>query len=164
MNRLTTKSRALITMKGFTLIEVLIAVLVLAFALGASLQAIGNYTTFQVALEQRYRTHLIAWNAFMECYVQVRTEEADVCETSGFVRQNDGYWDWQAEEQEGELVLDLAHEEEIRLPLTIRTVQVLSADDEQHVVSELTSILINRHAPDSGFESNADSDSGFEDQ
>ena len=132
---------------GFTLIEVLIAILVLAFSLGASLQAIGNYINFQFILENRYRTHLIAWNAFMECYVSVRAEDKQDCDSSGFIKQNDVYWDWEAEDQEGELVFRLAFEREIRIPLTIRKVQVLSTDDQQSVVSELSSILINRHQP-----------------
>lgn len=130
----------------------MIAVLVLAVAMGASLQAISNYTDFQASLEQRYRTHLIAWNAFMECYVAVRTEEQDECDTSGFVKQKDVYWDWEAEEQEGKLLFNLVNDKEIEMPLRIRKVQVFSADSDERVVSRLASILISEYEGVAGSE------------
>ena len=128
--------------RGFTLIEVLVAVLVLAFALGASLQAVGNATNFQFALDQKYRAHLVAWNAFIDCYVEVRSEEAGRCEYSGFSRQNDVFWDWESDQQEGTLVFKLSRGQEIRMPLTVHTVRVFSPEDSNlTAVGQMTAIL-----------------------
>ena len=46
---------------GFTLIEVLIAVVVLSIALGASLEALSGFTNTQARLQERYCAHLVAW-------------------------------------------------------------------------------------------------------
>lgn len=48
--------------RGFTLIEVMISVLVLSIALGASISVLGQYSDTQRRVEGRYIGHLVAWN------------------------------------------------------------------------------------------------------
>ncbi len=129
--------------QGFTLIEVLIAVLVLSVSLGASLRAIGNYTNFQLHISQRYHAQLIAWDAFMECYLQLRSEEEEVeCQTSGRMEQGSGYWEWEAVDQIGELVFYLRDDRKLSYPLTLRTVRVYAPDSRgDEPVANMTAIL-----------------------
>lgn len=130
--------------RGFTLIEVLIAVLVLSVALGASLQAIGNYISFQLRISQRYHAQLVAWDAFMECYLQLRlAQNKEVeCQTGGKTEQGSGYWEWEAVDQTGELVFHLRDERELSYPLTLRTIRVYAPDSRgDEVVADMTAIL-----------------------
>lgn len=90
---------------GFTLIEVLIAVLVLAIALGASLNALGNYVRFQTRLSGSYTAHGVAWNALMRCYVASVQKGGDdqgevSCELSGIGEQGGVDWPWAIETDE----------------------------------------------------------------
>lgn len=54
--------------RGFTLIEVMISVLVLSIALGASVSVLGQYADGQGHLERRYIAHLIAWNELIRSF------------------------------------------------------------------------------------------------
>ena len=47
--------------KGFTLLEMLIAVLVLSIALGGALEALSGFSATQAKLQERYCAHLVAW-------------------------------------------------------------------------------------------------------
>ena len=90
---------------GFTLIEVLIAVLVLAIALGASLNALGNYTRFQGRMGESYTAHGIAWNALMRCHVASVQKGRDgegetTCEMSNVEEQSGIDWSWAIETEE----------------------------------------------------------------
>ena len=91
--------------RGFTLIEVLIAVLVLAIALGASISALGNYVRFQSQMGERYAAHGIAWNALMRCYIASvqqggEDEGEERCELSGEEEQGGVFWSWSMESEE----------------------------------------------------------------
>ncbi len=90
---------------GFTLIEVLIAVLVLAIALGASLNALGNYVRFQAGMGERYTAHGIAWNALMRCHIASVQKGGDgdgevSCELSDVEEQDGADWSWAIETDE----------------------------------------------------------------
>ena len=91
--------------RGFTLIEVMIAVLVLAIALGASISALGNYVRFQTQMGERYTAHSIAWNALMRCYIasvqQGGEDDGEVgCELSDSEEQGGAFWSWSIESDE----------------------------------------------------------------
>ena len=92
-------SRAVLRRRGFTLIEVLIAVLVLAIALGASLNALSNYVGFQSRLGERYTAHSVAWNALMRCHIasvqKGGEDEGEVgCELSNTEEYGGTDWEW----------------------------------------------------------------------
>ena len=130
--------------RGFTLIEVLIAVLVLSAALGASIQAIGNYTYFQGNLAQKYYAQIVVWNAFMDCYLLIRLNEKGECQTSGRYEQGNGYWEWEARDQEGELFIRLPanDDDEVTYPMTIRTIKVYAPEsDQEGPLAQMTAIL-----------------------
>ncbi|MBC6414567.1 MAG: type II secretion system minor pseudopilin GspI [Chromatiales bacterium] len=77
--------------QGFTLIEVLISVVVLAIALGASLDGLANYSSAQAYLQERYMAHLVAWNTLISLHNN--RNSGNQCENSG---SSEGY-----EEQAG---------------------------------------------------------------
>ena len=81
---------------GFTLIEVLIAVVVLAIALGASLDALSNYSAAQSNLRERYMAHLVAWNTLINIHNNQNIE--DQCEnvgsSEGYEEQAGAQWNW----------------------------------------------------------------------
>ena len=81
---------------GFTLIEVLIAVVVLAIALGASLDALSNYSAAQSHLRERYMAHLVAWNTLINIHNNQNIE--DQCEnvgsSEGYEEQAGARWNW----------------------------------------------------------------------
>ena len=81
---------------GFTLIEVLIAVVVLSIALGASLDALSNYSAAQSHLRERYMAHLVAWNTLINIHNNQNID--DQCEnigsSEGYEEQAGGRWNW----------------------------------------------------------------------
>ena len=81
---------------GFTLIEVLISVVVLAIALGASLDALSNYSAAQSHLRERYMAHLVAWNTLIN--IHNNQNVADQCEnvgsSEGYEEQAGARWNW----------------------------------------------------------------------
>ncbi len=54
--------------RGFTLIEVMISILVVSIALGASVSVLGQYADVQGRIERRYIGHLVAWNELVQSF------------------------------------------------------------------------------------------------
>ena len=81
---------------GFTLIEVLISVVVLAIALGASLDGLSNYSAAQAHLQERYMAHLVAWNTLISIHNnQYTTDQCDnVGSSEGYEEQAGVRWNW----------------------------------------------------------------------
>lgn len=81
---------------GFTLIEVLISVVVLAIALGASLDGLSNYSAAQSHLRERYMAHLVAWNTLINIHNNQSID--DQCEnvgsSEGYEEQAGVRWNW----------------------------------------------------------------------
>jgi len=82
--------------RGFTLIEVLIAVVVLSIALGAALDGLSNYSATQAQLRERYMGHLVAWNVLMNIHNNQNIEgQCDNAGSSeGYEEQAGGRWIW----------------------------------------------------------------------
>jgi len=82
--------------RGFTLIEVLIAVVVLSIALGAALDGLAGYSSAQAQLRERYMGHLVAWNVLMSIHNNQNIEgECDNAGSSeGYEEQAGGRWSW----------------------------------------------------------------------
>ena len=81
---------------GFTLIEVLISVVVLSIALGASLDGLANYTAAQSYLRERYMAHLVAWNTLVN--IHNNQNNGDQCDNAGssegYEEQAGARWNW----------------------------------------------------------------------
>lgn len=88
--------KALYQRRGFTLIEVLISVVVLAIALGASLDGLSNYSAAQAHLSERYIAHLVAWNALIN--IHNNQSIGDDCNSAGssegYEEQAGARWNW----------------------------------------------------------------------
>ena len=123
---------------GFTLIEVLIAVVVLAIALGASLDALSNYSAAQSNLRERYMAHLVAWNTLINIHNNQNIE--DQCEnvgsSEGYEEQAGAQWNWLQSVETISIVGDsdssTIGEEELEMPpLFSVEVYVPNADPSQ---------------------------------
>ena len=107
---------------GFTLIEVLISVVVLAIALGASLDGLSNYSAAQSHLRERYMAHLVAWNALVN--IHNNQNISDQCEnvgsSEGYEEQAGARWNWLQSVETISIVDDsdsaIIDEEEFELP------------------------------------------------
>ena len=80
--------------RGFTLLEVLVALAVLALALAAAIRASGAYAGNQAYLQERTLAHWVARNALTE--LQLETQWPDTGERSDSARMADLDWEWRA--------------------------------------------------------------------
>lgn len=80
--------------RGFTLLEVLVALAVIALALAASIRAGGAYVGNQVYLQERTLGHWVARNALVE--LQLEAQWPGVGQRSGSARFADLDWEWRA--------------------------------------------------------------------
>ena len=123
---------------GFTLIEVLIAVVVLAIALGASLDALSNYSAAQANLRERYMAHLVAWNTLINIHNNQNIDEQceNVGSSEGYEEQAGAQWNWLQSVETISIVSDsdssTIGEEELEMPpLFSVEVYVPNADPSQ---------------------------------
>lgn len=79
---------------GFTLIEVLVALAVLALALAAAIRAGGAYVGNQAYLQERTLAHWVARNALTE--LELGEEWPGIGERSDSARLADLDWEWEA--------------------------------------------------------------------
>ncbi|MFN2308952.1 MAG: type II secretion system minor pseudopilin GspI [Gammaproteobacteria bacterium] len=79
---------------GFTLLEVLVALAVLALALASAIRASGAYVGNQVYLQERTLAHWVARNALTE--IELETEWPGIGQRSDSARLADLDWEWRA--------------------------------------------------------------------
>jgi len=89
--------------RGFTLIEVLVALLVVAIAYTGVAQAIAQFVDQRLLLVERHTSHRVAWNRLIEQYAianGLNVGEREFAEREGVVTARGGRWHWQISEQE----------------------------------------------------------------
>ena len=88
--------------RGFTLIEVLVALLVVAIAYTGVATAISGFVDQRLILVERTVSHRIAWNRLMEQYLVSRgivVDQRRFAEGSGVERARGQTWRWQISEE-----------------------------------------------------------------
>ena len=119
--------------RGFTLLEILIALAVLAIAMGALIRAASDYTGSHVHLQTRTMATWVARNVLVE--FQVAGEWPSVGEQNGTMEMGDAEWRWVAR-------ISQTEEAELRR----LDVEVLPADSDSDVpVTTLSGFV--RQAP-----------------
>jgi type II secretion system protein I len=57
--------------RGFTLMEVAVALLILSLVLASSLQVVGQYADERVLMRERFFANRVAWNRLLEKYEEL---------------------------------------------------------------------------------------------
>ena len=118
-------------LQGFTLLEVLIALAVLALAMGAAIKATSDYTSNQSYLRDRTLAMWVARNVLVE--YQVKGEWLSVGERKGTREMGNQEWRWLAR---------ISQTEEAELRRLDVEVYPLDSDDDENPVSVLSGFLL----------------------
>jgi general secretion pathway protein I len=118
--------------RGFTLLEVLVALAVLALALAAIIQAGGGYAANQVYLRDRVMAHWVARNLLME--YQIKEEWPRVGDRTGDEEMAGRRWEWRID------VSETDDEDLRRLDIEIRPE---GSDDDEKPLLVLSGFLKN---------------------
>lgn len=116
---------------GFTLLEVLIALAVLALSMSAAIKAVADYTNNQSYLRDRTLAMWVARNVLIEH--QVRKEWPEVGELKGSSEMGNREWRWLA-------VVSQTEEQELRR-MDVEVYPIEGEDDESPV-SILSGFLV----------------------
>jgi len=117
-------------LQGFTLLEVLIALAVLALAMGAAIKATSDYTSNQSYLRDRTMAMWVARNVLVE--FQIRDEWLSVGERKGTREMGSQEWRW---------LTRISQTEEPELRRLDVEVYPLDSDDDENPVSVLSGFL-----------------------
>jgi general secretion pathway protein I len=109
--------------RGFTLLEVIVALTVLAITLGSIIKATGDYTANQAYLRDRTLANWVARNVLAE--FQLDSAWPEVGERKGTVEMGRMEWDWLAR---------ISQTEEADLRRLDVEVRPLDADDTDPLV------------------------------
>ena len=118
------------SVRGFTLLEVLIALAVLALSLGAVIKATSDYTSNQSYLRDRTMAMWVARNVLVQ--FQVNNEWLPVGERKGTEEMGHQEWRW---------LTRISQTEESELRRLDVEVYPVDSDDDEHPVSVLSGFL-----------------------
>lgn len=116
--------------QGFTLLEVLVALAVLALAMGAVIKATSDYTANQSYLRDRTLAMWVARNVLVQ--YQVTGQWLSVGERKGTQEMGDQEWRWLAR---------ISQTEESELRRLDVEVYPVDSDDDENPVSVLSGFL-----------------------
>lgn len=88
------------TTPGFTLLECLIALLVVGLVMGGSLFQVSRYADERAELTSRLDAHTLAWNKLMDQYQLIQgwvQPNAGLAEASGTAMEGGRDWYWEIE-------------------------------------------------------------------
>ena len=89
---------------GFTLLEVVIALLILSIVLTSSLQLIHRYADQRITMQDRIAANQVAWNRLMERYQiaenWIPANGLGVQLTRGVDEESDRNWQWELKIEE----------------------------------------------------------------
>lgn len=86
--------------RGFTLLECLIALLVVGLVMGGSLFQVSRYADERAELSSRLDAHTLAWNKLMDQYQLIQgwvQPNAGLAEASGVTAVGGRDWRWEIE-------------------------------------------------------------------
>lgn len=90
--------------RGFTLLEVAIALLILGIVLTSSLQLIHRYADQRITMQDRIAANQVAWNRLMERYQiaenWIPANGLGVQRTRGVDEESDRNWQWELKIEE----------------------------------------------------------------
>ena len=118
------------SVRGFTLLEVLIALAVLALSMGAVIKATSDYTGNQSYLRDRTMAMWVARNVLVQ--FQVSGEWLSVGERKGSEEMGNQEWRW---------LTRISQTEESELRRLDVEVYPVDSDDDEHPVSVLSGFL-----------------------
>jgi general secretion pathway protein I len=86
-------------MRGFTLVEVMVALLIIGLVYGAAIRSVGDFATQRTRLDAAWPAHFIAWNRLIESWLQSTGAARDAARQGeqGSVRVRGRDWTWQLE-------------------------------------------------------------------
>ena len=116
--------------RGFTLVEVLVAVTVLALALGAVISGMARYTSNTAYLRQKTIALWVAHNRMTELALEAKWP--DIGKSDGEVEMAGGKWEWKAE------VKATQDEQLRRVDLEVRAAGI---GDKRPVLSSLSGFI-----------------------
>ena len=89
---------------GFTLLEVVIALLILSTVLTSSLQLVHRYADQRITMQDRIAANQVAWNRLMERYQiaenWIPANGLGVQRTRGLDEESDRNWQWELKIEE----------------------------------------------------------------
>ncbi len=83
--------------RGFTLIEVLIALAISGLLIGFAVSQVGQIASERFALQERLAADTVAWNKLMQQYQLIEgwaDSTTDASESSGTIETLGRSWDW----------------------------------------------------------------------
>lgn len=110
------------TSRGFTLLEIMVALAVLALAMGALVKTSSDYTSNQTYLRERTMTLWVARNVLVQH--QLKHQWPRVGERKGSAEMGGQEWDWRAK---------ISQTEEPKLRRIDIEVRAVDAEDEDPV-------------------------------
>jgi len=114
--------------RGFTLLEVLVALAVLAIALGSIIQSVASNTNNAAYLREKTMAHWVAMNKVAE--IQVQQKWPDPGTDTGTEEMANHDWYWQVK------VVDSGVDNIRRLEVEVR-----SEEDQEQPVSSLVALI-----------------------